>query len=478
MFLDLLDQTVREKCRLKKEQSVLVGVSGGADSLAMLAGLDALGYPLVVAHLDHGIRAESTSEAEFVRELAESRGLRFESERMDVLRMAKENGQSLEEAAREARYGFLFARARETGAQAVAVAHNADDQVETVLMHLIRGAGLSGLSGMDFCRIMPVWDPDIPLVRPLLNIWREEIERYVAEAGLEPRFDLSNLDTTYFRNRLRHELIPELETYNPKFKEVLWRTANVLGEEDRFFDALAESAWKNCLIAQSDDSVELAYAKFLDLPKTMQQRVLRRAVAELRPDLRDMGFEAVQRGLAFIRAPGELKEIDFVARLNLAVLRESLVVKSWEADLPEWEYPLLPDGVDQAEMNPGESLRLRNGWRITAEYLDSVPDDPVRGASALSEDEVWLDADSLTLPLKVRGWQEGERWHPFGLGGHSQKISDFFVNRKVPAHLRANWPLVCSEGEVVWVVGLRPGEKARITPQTRKILKLNLQKLA
>jgi len=231
MILDRLREAAGEECGLRPDQPILLGVSGGADSLAMMFGLGALGYTLVIAHLDHALRPESEAEANFVRSIAESQGWPFFSQRIDVLKFAQSEGQSIEEAARHVRYPFLFKQARLQYCQAVAVAHHAEDQVETVLMHFLRGTALAGLSGMPYRRVMPQWDPEIPLVRPLLGIWREEIDAYVAALGVKPCLDSTNLDTTYYRNRLRHQLIPELETYNPQIKAAIFRMAGVLHEE-------------------------------------------------------------------------------------------------------------------------------------------------------------------------------------------------------------------------------------------------------
>jgi tRNA(Ile)-lysidine synthase len=474
MFLDVLAQAAREKCGLTREDPLLVGVSGGVDSLALLVGLDELGYSLVVAHLDHGLRPESAEDAGYVSALTEKRGLSFVSARVDVGRYAADQGLSIEEAAREARYRFLFDQARRVNAQAVAVAHHADDQVETVLMHFLRGAGLPGLSGMDPRRTLAAYESEIPLVRPLLEVWREEIEVYVAEAGLEPRMDISNRDTTYFRNRLRHVLLPELETYNPQIRQVLMRMSKVLGEEDRTLRALAAEGWEVCFIKESVERVQLDGSAFRALPTALQRRVLRRAIDRLRPTLRDIGFDTVERGLAFIQAPSESGEIDLAARLNLAVIGDRLIVKTWEADLPDWEKPLLVSKDQTVALAPGEAAPLRHGWRIEAEVITELPEDLLGAVGEIGPMEAWLDADMLSLPLLVRGRKPGERWQPLGMRGHTQSLQDFFINEKVPTHLRDVWPLVCSGDEAAWVAGLRPSEGFKVQAGTQKVMHLRL----
>lgn len=474
MFLELLAKAAKEKCRLSLDDPLLVGVSGGADSLALLVGLESLGYNLVVAHLDHGLRPESAEDAAFVQALAENRGLPFVSARMDVAQYAEDQGQSIEEAAREARYRFLFDQARQLDAQAVAVAHHADDQVETVLMHFLRGAGLPGLSGMDQRRILENYDPEIPLVRPLLGIWREEIEAFVAKAGLDPRVDVSNRDTSFFRNRLRHVLLPELETYNPQIRQVLHRMSEVLGKEDAFLQLLAEDAWEACFIKESPGRVQLDLAATRELHTALQRRILRQAIGRIKPYLRDIGFEAVERGLAFIQAPTETGEIDLAARLNLAVVKGQLIIKTWETDLPDMGKPLLISESQESVLTPGASVPLRHNWQIEVETLVELPDDVMGVVEKMGPLAAWLDAEKAALPLVVRGRQPGERWQPLGMGGHTQSLQDFFINEKVPAHLRDLWPLVCSEGQVAWVVGLRPSEAFKVTVDTQQVLQLRV----
>ncbi|MFN2304832.1 MAG: tRNA lysidine(34) synthetase TilS, partial [Anaerolineales bacterium] len=278
MRLDNIANILSRQCGLTKDHPVVVGVSGGADSLALMHAMFSLGYDLIIAHLDHALRPESSREADFVKSLAAARGLPFISARIDVKAEAEKTGNSLEEAARNVRYRFLFDCARKAQAQAVAVAHHADDQVETILMHFIRGAARSGLAGMPYRRLLLLWDSEIPLVRPLLDVWRTEINTYVSSAGLKPRIDLSNQDTTYFRNRLRHELIPEMETYNPEFRKVLLRTADVFRMEKTLLDDLAKEVWRKCLISKSNEQVILKITPFKQSHKALQRRVLRQAI--------------------------------------------------------------------------------------------------------------------------------------------------------------------------------------------------------
>jgi tRNA(Ile)-lysidine synthase len=475
MFLERLAYVAEEKCGLNLQQPILLGVSGGADSLALLHGLFTLGYNLEVAHVDHMLRMESPSDAEFVQKVAESQGIPCFTHRVNVSKIAQSAGQSIEEAARIVRYQFLFDQARLHQCQAVAVGHHADDQVETVLMHFLRGAALPGLTGMTYRRIMPRWDPAIPIVRPLLGFWRDEIDAYLQTTGLMPCVDPTNLDTQYYRNRLRHALIPQLTSYNPQIKTAIWRMANVLEEDALWLDALTERAFDDCLMAQTDDLIELDRQKFLELSLALKRRTLRHAIAQLCPDFRDVGFDVITRGVAFAETDSTGGEIDLIAHLNLTVIDDTLIIKKWEAELPDGGQPLLMETEFTGELAPGCPVSLRHGWRIEAHLVEEVREDLLTSIREIGPDEAWLDFDRLGLPLLVRGAQEGERFHPLGLDGHSQRLQDFFVNLKIPAHLRPLWPLVLCGDRVAWVVGLRPSDDFKVRGDIRRVLKLKLR---
>jgi tRNA(Ile)-lysidine synthase len=243
MDIEALRSICIEECGLVAERPVVVGVSGGADSLCLMYALAELGYPLVVAHFDHRLREQSNEDAGLVQTLAGQLGLPFALGSADVGALAREKHLSLEEAARKARYTFLFEQARQAGAQAVAVGHTADDQVETVIMHLLRGAGISGLKGMTFRGLLPEWDAQIPLVRPLLNVRHEDALACCESRGVVPAEDASNLDKSFFRNRLRHELLPLLESYNPQVRESLLRMARGMAGDHEVLESATEEAW-------------------------------------------------------------------------------------------------------------------------------------------------------------------------------------------------------------------------------------------
>lgn len=470
MLIERVKDICLKECSLELDRPIVVGVSGGADSLCLLDCLWKAGFRVIVAHFDHSLRPESAEDARRVAEAASQRGLPFTVERQDVAAYARDAGLSVEEAARLMRYGFLFRMARQWGAQAVAVAHHADDQVETVLMHLLRGSGLEGLIGMRGSRVQGEWDEAIPLVRPLLGVWREEIEAYCQEHNLEPVDDASNRDVTFFRNRLRHELIPWLQTYNPRIKEVLWRSAQVLAGEAEVIEQAVETAWIKVTCEAGPGKVALDREAFLALPIGLQRRLFRRAMALLRPGLRDVGFEVVERGVHFMAEPSRSGRLHLAQGLRLALHGDRVFLL--EGDTSPFsgvEWPQLNEGGVRVLNVPGV-LELENGWRLQASWSEAGSE-VFRSAGRW---EAYLDADTLILPLVVRRARHGERFQPLGLGGRSQKLSDFWINVRLPREVRAAWPLVYSGEEVAWVPGYRLDHRFRVREGSHRLLYLTL----
>ena len=471
---DQVQLALIETCRLDPRLPLLVGVSGGADSSCLLHLVAHLGWQVTAGHFDHQLRPESGADGEAVRRLAAELGIPFVLGGGDVAEIARKERLSIEEAARHARYFFLFEQARAIGAQAVAVAHNADDQVETLLMHLLRGAGLAGLKGMDLYTTHAVqegWGADLPLVRPLLGVKRAEIEAYCIETGLKPVLDASNADTAFFRNRLRHELIPFLESYNPQVREVLLRTAEVLNGEYQIVVAMVDKAWDDCAKGVGAGYLAFDHLKLREKPKGLLRAILRRGIEILRPGLRDIGFVEIDRAMAFVMAPSRTRGMDLAAGLSLFIEDDWLYLEvSGKAPIPEQWLQLIAN--QSAELNPGEYIELSAGWRLCAERIRL----PETGVSGTGADEAWLDAAEIRLPLAVRGALPGERFQPFGMGGKSQKLSDFWINRGIPRRARANWPLVMCGKEILWVAGLRSADQHSVTPTTREVIHLYLKK--
>lgn len=458
---------MRGPCGLDWSRPILVGVSGGPDSLCLLDVLLRAGYRVIVAHFNHKLRPESDREAASVGELSERLGLPFVADSANVVAYADAHHLSIEESARMLRYRFLFAAARTHRAQAVAVGHTADDQAETVLMHFLRGAGLSGLKGMEYRTILPVFDPEIPLVRPLLTLWRADTESWCREQGLAPHYDASNADTAYFRNRLRHALIPELEKYNPRLKESLLRTAQVLQGDHAALQEVLDTLWKDMIIESGNGFIAFDGPKLASASRGLRRNLIRRAGELLRPESRDFGFDALERAAVWIESK-DTPRVDFANGLYLFVEREKIFLTTHQADLPFVQWPQIGNqfSVDS------DQCALGNGWFLSIETLNT-------GDCQLYTDpwSAWLDADLTGDRFTVRPRRAGDWFAPFGLDGQSVKLQDFFVNVKLPQRARAHWPLVCVGDEVAWVPGYRIAHRFQVTEKTGRMVHLEIKRL-
>lgn len=467
---------------------VVVGVSGGPDSLCLLHVLHGLRtdytFDLHVAHLHHGLRgAEADADADAVRALAAGWSLPCSIEGADVPELARRNRMSIEETSRRVRYSFLGRVARAIGSHCIAVGHNADDQAETVLMHWIRGAGLSGLRGMLPVTALGEWRlvetcdgdelfSDIRLIRPLLGVPRSEIEEYCADHGLVPRFDRSNLDRTYFRNWLRHEVLPMLASHNPNMREVILRAARVLADDYALLRSVLEETWTRVLCEETPERIVFDLAKWRALPASLQRSTVREAVHRLRRSLRDISFVHVENAVEVARVGAAGAQSTLPQGLVLALDYDQLVLGSEDAApvLPDW--PLLAEACGPIPVRvPGTMMLPTSAWQLETRLVgqSGLPSDWE------SNDDQWrayVDVQEAGSRLWLRTREPGDRFQPLGMGGRTVKLSDFFTNRKVPRTVRDRIPLLVSDTGIIWVCGYQIDEGARIRASTKEVLHL------
>lgn len=448
---------------------LVVGVSGGADSLSLLHALTTTAVvplsQLTAVYVHHGLRPEADDEAQFVRTTAHAWGVTGRVKYTDTPDLVERTGYSVEEAARIGRYTALLAVAREVGAQALVVAHTADDQAETVLMHLMRGSGVAGLRGMQPLSRLPATLSDgqgeMWVARPFLSVWRTMITAYCRTHGLTPRQDASNQDTTFFRNALRHDLLPYLKRFSPRIKERLHHTADIMTAEDAVLANLTTEAWHNVLVAEGTGWVRFSRRAWSPLAVAVQRRLLRRAVQRVSPvALRDVGFATLEqaRHLWLLGQVGQ--QATLPGAVQAVVGYDTVWLRTPTAVVPpEQNGPQVNTAVLQRLPVPGR-LPLADGWRLTAVKVatDTLPD-----LSEIGAYEAYL-AVPPTDALGVRGRQPGERFAPLGLAGHTVKLKEMMIDRKIPAVLRARWPLVTTADgdEVLWVVGQAQAESTAV----------------
>ena len=477
---------------LANQDKIVVGVSGGPDSLCLLHLLNTLKTELelhlFVAHLNHQLRQDDAlADENFVRDMAAVWHLPCRIDSQNVATLATERKQSIEEAARQVRYGFLWRVANEVGATKIAVGHNADDQVETVLMHFLRGSGLGGLRGMlpaieiTALRLhsqdRPASDlqPAPKIIRPLLELRRAEIEAYCREHGLSPRQDYTNQDTTLFRNRLRHELIPYLETYNPNIRQVIQNMAQVVTADVELLAQQLDRAWQTVVKNETSKRIELDKQLWLNLPLALKRSTLRYAVHHLRRSLHDLNLEHIESAITVIETGHTGAKATLPQGLMLMIDYQALIISDEQADTGlRLEFPYLSEGQVVPVNIPGLTPLPQTQWQLSADLLSPDKLDSHR-LNQTGRWEAYLDADVVGAEPVLRPRRPGDVFCPLGLAGHRQKVNEFMINRKIPAEWRDRIPLLATNGQILWICGYHLDERASIRSTTRQIVHLKFE---
>ncbi|MHC4591927.1 MAG: tRNA lysidine(34) synthetase TilS [Planctomycetota bacterium] len=474
-----MDDLERKVCRFVRARNlmgdggkVVVAFSGGPDSVALtliLSSLSAEGrlpVTLHLAHLNHRLRgAEADQDEEFCRRFADEHCLPIEVETIDVAAAARQQGLSVEAAAREARYGFLARVAGNLGSDIVATAHHADDVAETVLLRMLRGAGVTGLGALPPSRPLCAAQPDVRLVRPLLEVRKAELLTFLKGKGQDFRVDSSNLDTGYARNEVRHELIPLLEREFPGFSVGSLCALNAAAVEVAgLVESLLDKHWDRLCQHVGPGEVALDSVALADAPAALRKAAVARALKALgppgkAPPLRREHYEALAA------LPGREVGVEVSLPRGLFARREhGLVYISRRGPTPapqEWDLPV-PGSVELTGMK----------MTVACDVLQAGAVRPDEAADRSSRYEVYLDAGAAGAPLKVRQRRAGDSFHPLGAPG-ATKLKKYLIGRKVPRHVRDDIPLVTTlAGEIAWVVGYQIGERFKLDRSSAAALQL------
>jgi len=498
---------IQEHHLVPSQSCLLVAVSGGPDSVCLLHILvklmGELGIRLHVAHLNHQLRgAESEADAQYVSNLARRLGIPATMEQRDVKGYQKHERISLEEAAREVRYTFLAQVAKAIGASRVAVGHTTDDHIETILMHLVRGTGTRGLRGLQLRAEWQSSGNSLTIIRPLLQVSREETASYCHEHKLMPRIDASNLSLSPLRNRIRHQLLPLLKSYNPQVTEALLRTAEIASDDLAFIDKEGIQLWAK-IAQRQEKTIILDKKRLLELPSALKRHLLRMSIEKLLGNVKDIEMRHIEEITSALTKPAG-KRLSLPEGLIFSVEYDRYLIGKDPAALApfptiEGEFPL---------KLPGKTTLP--GWRVEATIIDpSALKGKPEGANAplettplplskgkgtkrvprkiedfsgclkgigLTNNEftAYFNLDKTGDKLVVRSRQPGDRFQPLGMS-QPKKLNEFMIDAKIPQAWRQRISLVCSPSQILWVVGWRIDNRVKVTKDTKRILYLKFE---
>jgi len=468
-ILRTVRETVAAHGMFRAGDSVLAAVSGGPDSVTLvhvlLALADDYALRLGIAHLNHGLRKEAAdSDADFVADFARRLNLACYLEKKDVLALQRSRRLSWEEAARQVRYEFYERIAARHGFNKIALGHHGNDNAEQVLMNLLRGSGPLGLSG-----ILPVRENKI--VRPLINLKREDIIAYIDEKKLCYVTDASNADLSYRRNRIRHQLIPELEkTYNPRIVDTLNRLAAILRDEEQWMEDSLAPAFNRCISAKGSETITLDLDAFGKLAGAVQRRILRKAIFTVKKDLRRISLPHIDAVLSLAKngpVDGRLNLPDRirVQRDSAALIITNVSKERFRRD--DRSERLQPAAFQYSISGPGlvHIKEVNASIKLTEIKAGELPDFETAGRFL-----AFFDRDRVRFPLVIRGIQPGDRFSPLGIAG-TQTVKKYFTNQKIPIDQRRQCSLLLSGGRIIWLIGHRIDNSVKVGAHTRRILK-------
>ncbi|MHB1456547.1 MAG: tRNA lysidine(34) synthetase TilS, partial [Armatimonadota bacterium] len=419
-------------------QKLLVGVSGGPDSIALLHALHMVSgemrYTIHAAHLNHSFRgAESDEDADYVRDFTVSLGVPSIIEKIDVPAECRTRHMSPEQTAREIRYEFLHRVAVQTGADRIVVAHTADDQIETCLLNLLRGTGIDGLAG-----IPPVRDS---IIRPLINTRKCEVEEYLRRHDLHPRIDSTNLKPIYRRNQIRLELLPYLRHhYNSNIDDVILRLVELAGDDSAYLNTEADRILKEIITDHTDDSLIISVSALLKYSIAINRRIIREALRTIVGDITDIGYIHVESIINLVDN-GRNFSVDLPDNTTVIRVYDDLVFIRCilEKENIAFSHPILIPGDTEIP-------------EIDAIIRTAVSDVPIDYRRSDRSSDIIVDFDSIQGYLHVRNWQPGDRIYPLGLGG-SKKVQDIFSDMKIPKSQRSRIPVIADSKKIIWISG-------------------------
>lgn len=463
MLLEKVNSWAAEKDVLKAGTLVLVGVSGGADSVCLLHVLYSLGklngFSVAAVHVNHMLRAEESMQDEkYVKDICEQWGIPLKIYRKDVKSYSKEKRCSVEEAGRILRYALFHDLKNELNAQYIAVAHHKEDQAETIFLNILRGSGLNGICGME--------DIQGCIIRPLLNVEKSEIYEYLSRNNLKYRTDSSNLSNIYARNAIRNRIFPEIARQTGfNVTHSLVRLSDIVKADRDFLERLAEENYESILISKSEHSIELDRDKLAGLDFAVSGRIVRIAWENLTGSRKGLESKHVKAALGLAAEKGKNKAIDFPCGIIFKTEYDrAYVMKKEESEAP---VPFSMEVRAPADILLKEINILARFRVYTAdEFGKNFGRFEKPGEKSLIQ---LFDYDAVAEGINIRYRLPGDVFAPYG-GPGKKKLKDFFIDQKIPRHKRDEILLLADGREIIWIVGLRTSEKYRVTKFTKNIL--------
>ena len=449
---------------LQNAGKIVVAISGGADSLALLHVMRQIvgSHNLVVAHVDHGWREASRDDALFVRQTAVSWGISYHGQRLSK----NEKETALEAIGREARHHFFEQVARSEEANCVAVGHNQNDQSETILMHLIRGSGLAGLQGMGFDTIQ-TGQSQLRIIRPLLQVSRAEIELYCQENQIIPRQDATNEDATFLRNRIRHQLMPELVTYNAQFEQHLLQLAEIASADYGLLKQVAQTSWEKVVKSRGERWLSIDRQMWLDLPLALKRLHLRRVLTQLNPQLTEIGFQTIEDARLGLENGHFGNQYHLPSSISALIQQSTILFMLPHVNLPV-NFPLLNDNESQMIVVPTK-ISLKSGWNFAAQWIEDPDFDLI-----FNNQNRWVAFVSPSEgKFELRTRKAGEKIRPLGMNGRSRKLKKVMSENHIPRPIRDRWPIVTCGDEIVWLSGIMNSDQNRVQGNETRIIQLS-----
>ena len=461
MIINSVRQTIKRENLIEKNDKILIALSGGPDSICLLDIMiklkDEYNLTLYAAHLNHRIRGiDAQEDSLFCQKICKKNNVTFFVKNIDIPELAVQQSRGVEEVARDVRYDMFFDIKNKLGINKIAVAHNLDDQAETMLMKMFRGSGIQGLRGIDYKR-------KDGIIRPLLDIYKSQINEYCDVNNLNPRIDKTNFESDYSRNKVRLDLIPYIENnYCENIKQILSRTANVIRDDYNYIEKVSKEHYELLVKNKSADEIILDLPLLKNTDTAIQKRVIRLAILDIMGNLNNIENVHIVDSLSLLEK-SDGKIINLPKNLKAYIKNEDYIITTKNQENEEITYEC------KIEIN-GKTVVNEIGLTVTTSVL------PAKDSLALPVSKYIkvFDYDKIVGSLYVRSRKIGDKLSPIGLTG-TKKIKDILINKKIPADTKYMFPIISDDEQILWLLGYRISENYKIDDNTQRVIRIQLE---